>query len=149
MVYLKVLYLVLFSSYLFTTPLSTVISNSSVKRQFYVDDTQLIFSAASCSHIAYRNCLLQLNVYQLNFLNPSKTEFLVNWYYSTTLCSALQLLVYQTVSVSHLLALLGTLVSSLIQIFLMLNTYLDTIYSEKLVHKRGSQIFKGLQLQGG
>ena len=105
MVCIKVLYLVLFFFIPFTLLL---ISNSSVKHQFYVDDTQLIFSAASCSHLftAISGVFKWMST---NFLNPSKTEFLINWYYSTTLWTQLSnhTRLPNSVSLSPVLALLG------------------------------------------
>ena len=69
---------------LYTTPLSTVISNSSANHHLYADDTQLFlsFSAASYSHnIAHLETAISsvANWMSTNFLtlNPSKTEFLI------------------------------------------------------------------------
>ena len=69
---------------LYTTPLSTVISNSSANHHLYADDTQLFlsFSAADFAHnISHLEQTIP-NVYDWmssNFLslNPSKTEFLL------------------------------------------------------------------------
>jgi len=69
---------------LYTTPLSTVISNSSANHQLYADDTQLLLSfwALNFSHnITYlENTKTNVsNWMSSNFLslNPSKTEFLI------------------------------------------------------------------------
>ena len=69
---------------LYTTPLSTVISNSSANHHLYADDTQLFlsFSAASYSHkISLLETVISnvSNWMSANFLtlNPSKTEFLI------------------------------------------------------------------------
>jgi hypothetical protein len=69
---------------LYTTPLSTVISNSSANHHLYADDTQLYlsFSAAGFSHnITFLETAISnvSNWMSSNFLtlNPSKTEFLV------------------------------------------------------------------------
>jgi len=69
---------------LYTTPLSTVISNSSANHQLYADDTQLFlsFSALNFSHniIHLENTITNVaNRMSSNFLslNPSKTEFLI------------------------------------------------------------------------
>ena len=69
---------------LYTTPLSTVISNSSANHHLYADDTQLYlsFSAAGFSHnITFLETAISnvSNWMSANFLtlNPSKTEFLV------------------------------------------------------------------------
>lgn len=69
---------------LYTTPLSTVISDSSVNHKLYADDTQLYLSF-SAADFAYNISHLEQtisNVYNWmssNFLslNPSKTEFLL------------------------------------------------------------------------
>ena len=72
---------------LYTTPLSTVISNSSANHHLYADDTQLplSFSAADFSYnITHLENTIS-NVYKLYnwmssnflFLNPSKTEFFI------------------------------------------------------------------------
>ena len=69
---------------LYTTPLSTVISNSSANHHLYADDTQL-FLSFSAADFAYNISHLEhtiSNVYNWmssNFLslNPSKTEFLL------------------------------------------------------------------------
>jgi len=69
---------------LYTTPLSTVISNSSANHQLYGDDTQLLlsFSALDFSHNITHLEHTVTNVsnwMSSNFLsfNPSKTEFLI------------------------------------------------------------------------
>jgi len=70
---------------LYTTPLSTVISNSSaIKHQLYADDTQLLlsFSALDFSHnITHLENTITIvaNWMSSNFLslNPSKTELLI------------------------------------------------------------------------
>ena len=69
---------------LYTTPLSTVISNSSAHHQLYADDTQLFisFSAADFAHnISHLEQTISnvSNWMSSNFLslNPSKTEFLL------------------------------------------------------------------------
>jgi len=69
---------------LYTTPLSTVISNSSANHQFFADDTQLLssFSALDFSHniTHLENTITNVaNWMSSNFLslNPSKTEFLI------------------------------------------------------------------------
>jgi hypothetical protein len=69
---------------LYTTPLSTLISNSSVDQHLYADDTQLFlsFSAADFSHNInhLENTISSVsNWMSSNFLslNPSKTEFLI------------------------------------------------------------------------
>ena len=69
---------------LYTTPLSTLISNSSVDHHLYADDTQLFlsFSAADFSHNInhLENTISSVsNWMSSNFLslNPSKTEFLI------------------------------------------------------------------------
>ena len=67
---------------LYTTPLSTVISNSSANHHLYADDTQLYlsFSAAGFSHnitfleTAVSNVSNWIDVYKFS---PSRTEFLV------------------------------------------------------------------------
>ena len=81
MVFLKDLFLDLFI--LYTTPLSTVISNSSANHHLYADDTQLFlsFSATDFTHnISHLEQTIS-NVYNWvssNFLslNPSNIEFL-------------------------------------------------------------------------
>ena len=68
----------------YTTPLSTVISNSSANRHLYADDTQLLlsFTAADFSYnITHLDNTIS-SVYNwmssnLLSLNPSKTEFLI------------------------------------------------------------------------
>jgi hypothetical protein len=69
---------------LYTTPLSTVISNSSALHQLYADDTQLFisFSAADFAHNITHLEQTISNVsdwMSSNFLslNPSKTEFII------------------------------------------------------------------------
>ena len=69
---------------LYTTPLSTVISNSSANHHLYADDTQLFlsFSASDFSHnITHLERTISniSNWMSANFLslNPSKTEFLI------------------------------------------------------------------------
>jgi len=69
---------------LYTTPLSTVISNSSANHHLYADDTQLFlsFSALDFSHniTLLENTISDVsNWMSANFLslNPSKTEFLI------------------------------------------------------------------------
>jgi len=69
---------------LYTTPHSTVISNSSANHQLYAIDTQLLlsFSALDFSHIIthLENTITYVsNWMSSNFLslNPSKTEFLI------------------------------------------------------------------------
>jgi len=69
---------------LYTTPLSTVISNSSANHQFYADDTQLLlpFSALDFSHniIHLENTLTNIANWMSSnslSLNPSKIEFLI------------------------------------------------------------------------
>ena len=69
---------------LYTTPLSTVISNSSALHQLYADDTQLFisFSAADFAHNITHLEQTISNVsdwMSSNFLslNPSKTEFMI------------------------------------------------------------------------
>ena len=69
---------------LYTTPLSTVISNSSANHHLYADDTQLLLSF-STADFSYKITHLEntiSNVYNWmssNFLslNPSKTKFLI------------------------------------------------------------------------
>jgi len=69
---------------LYTTPLSTVISNSSALHQLYADDTQL-FISFSAADFAYKITHLEQTISNVsdwmssNFLslNPSKTEFIV------------------------------------------------------------------------
>jgi HEPN domain-containing protein len=69
---------------LYTTPLSSVISNSSAAHHLYADDTQLYLSfsapdfAYNISHLENTICEVQ-NWMSSNFLslNPSKTEFLI------------------------------------------------------------------------
>ena len=69
---------------LYTTPLSTVISNSSADHHLYADDTQLLlsFSAADFSYNITHLKNTISNVYNwmsFNFLslNLSKTDFLI------------------------------------------------------------------------
>ena len=69
---------------LYTTPLSTVISNSAANHHLYADDTQLLlsFSAVDFSHniTHLENTIANVsNWMSSNFLslNPSKTEFLI------------------------------------------------------------------------
>jgi len=69
---------------LFTTPLSTVIYNSSANHQLYADDTQLLlsFSVLDFSHniTHLENTITNIsNWMSFTFLslNPSKTEFLI------------------------------------------------------------------------
>jgi len=69
---------------LYTTPLSTVISNSSANHKHYADDTQLLlsFSALDFLHNITNlgNTITNVaNCMSSNFLshNPSKTEFLI------------------------------------------------------------------------
>ena len=68
---------------LYTTPLSTVISNTSANHHLYADDTQLYlsFSAVGFCHITFLETAISnvSNWMSTNFLilNPSKTEFLV------------------------------------------------------------------------
>jgi len=69
---------------LYTTPLSTVISNSSANHQLYADDTQLLlqFSALDFIHniTHLKNTITNVaNWMSSNFLslNPSNTEFLI------------------------------------------------------------------------
>ena len=69
---------------LYTTPLSSIISQSSVNHKLYADDTQLFlsFSADTFSEIFYSCKILYptfLHGWPLNFLslNPAKTEFLL------------------------------------------------------------------------
>ena len=69
---------------LYTTPLSTVISNSSALHQLYADDTQL-FISFSAADFAHKITHLEQTISNVsdwmssNFLslNPSKTEFIV------------------------------------------------------------------------
>jgi len=69
---------------LYTTPLSTVISNSSANHQLYADDTQFLlsFSALDFSHniTHLENTITNVaNWMSSNFLslNPSKTEVII------------------------------------------------------------------------
>ena len=82
-VFLKVLFLVLYSSYS-TTPLSSIISQSSVNHKLYADDTQLFlsFSADTFSEniLLLQNTISNISSWMAsNFLslNPAKTEFLL------------------------------------------------------------------------
>jgi hypothetical protein len=69
---------------LYTTPLSTVISESSTHHQLYADDTQL-FLSFSAADFAYNITHIEQTISKVsdwmssNFLslNPSKTEFLL------------------------------------------------------------------------
>ncbi len=69
---------------LYTTPLSTVISNSSANHHLYADDTQLFLSSSAASY-SHNIALLETAISRVsnwmsaNFLtlNPSKTEFLI------------------------------------------------------------------------
>ena len=69
---------------LYTTPLSTIISRSSVNHKLYADDTQL-FLSFSADAFSEKNQLLQNTISEIsswmasNFLslNPTKTEFLL------------------------------------------------------------------------
>ena len=69
---------------LYTTPLSTVISQSPVNHQLFADDTQLFLSFSAANFSLNITCLEQTisdvsNWMSSNFLslNPSKTEFLL------------------------------------------------------------------------
>jgi hypothetical protein len=69
---------------MYTTPLSTVISNSSANHHLYADDTQL-FISFTATDFSHNISLLETSISNVsnwmsaNFLslNPSKTEFLV------------------------------------------------------------------------
>ena len=78
MVCLKVLYLLLgpLLFILYSTPLSTVISNSSAKHHLFADDTQLFlsFSAASYSH---NIGLLESAISSVSNLNLISFAFLI------------------------------------------------------------------------
>ena len=83
-VFLKVLFLVLYSSILYTTPLSSIISQSSVNHKLYAYDTQLFlsFSADTFSEniLLLQNTISNISSWMAsNFLslNPAKTEFLL------------------------------------------------------------------------
>jgi len=67
---------------LYTTPLVTVISNSSANHQLYADDTQLLFSDLDFFHnITHpENTITDVSNWMSSnflYLNPSKTEFLI------------------------------------------------------------------------
>ena len=82
--FLKVLSLVLFFSFFTPTPLSHIISRSSVNHKLYADDTQLFLSFSPCN-FPQNIQLLQNTISEIsswmasNFLslNSSKTEFLL------------------------------------------------------------------------
>ena len=69
---------------LYTTPLSTVISNSPVHHHLYADDTQLYMSFSSADFISnislLENTIAEVSSWMsanLLMLNPSKTDFLL------------------------------------------------------------------------
>jgi len=109
---------------LYTTPLSTVISNSSVNHLLYADDTQLLlsFSVLDFSHnmthlektIAYPTGSLPISCLVILL----KLSFSSLLYHNTSLYSIILLFMYLTMSMScsNLLILLVILVSSLIKI---------------------------------
>jgi len=113
---------------LYTTPLSTVISNSSANHQLYADDTQLLlsFSALDFSYniTHLENTITNVaNWMSSNFLslNPSKIEFLILVYLNNSLNSIILPFIYLIMSYSYLLILLVILLSSLIKICHLLN----------------------------
>jgi len=109
---------------LYTTLLSTVISNSSANHQLYADDAQLFlsFSALNFSynitHLenTIANVANWMSSNSLSFI-PSKTEFLIFGLPQqlSKLNNPTTHLAYLTMSYSHLLILFVILVSSLIK----------------------------------
>jgi len=81
---------------LYTTPLRTVIPNSSANHQLYADDTQLLITISAldfCHNIIHlKNTINNVsNWISSNFLslNSSKTEFLIFVYHNNSLSSVI------------------------------------------------------------
>jgi hypothetical protein len=120
---------------LYTTPLRTVISNSSANHRLCADDTQLNSSFCHSLQLVFLTSLFlkQLFFFQTfptGCLQISSHSILPKLNFSSlvlrsnSLCSTLLKFIFQTMSLSHMLILLVTLVSSLIKKSFVCSTHL-------------------------